>query len=236
MLRIAIAGGNIGASALISLLRGDTNTELVGIFEKNLDSPGAILAKKWNLPVFTEVQSFCNAAPEMVINVTGDVKLSNEIRTASAYKIEVIEGTGARLIWEIIEKQKRAKIEAFKTIEDQKTLFSIMQKLEGSEELADFLGYMLDKTLEMIDAPAGSIVLHEHGAMKLIAHKGLSKRFTENKNWAIIPGGLADDIIRNKKTIIIQDTLKVDYTRNNPALISEKLHWSGPAAGKWICS
>jgi len=223
MLRIAIAGGNIGASALISLLRGDANTELVGIFEKKLDSPGAILARKWNLPVFTEVQSFCNAAPEMVINVTGDVKLSNEIRTASAYKIEVIEGTGARLIWEIIEKQKRARIEAFKTIEDQKTLFSIMQKLGGSEGLADFLGYMLDKTLEMIDAPAGSIVLHEHGEMKLIAHKGLSKRFTENKTWAIIPGGLADDIVRNKKTVIIQDTLKVDYTRNNPALISEKI-------------
>jgi len=82
---------------------------------------------------------------------------------------------------------------------------------------------MLDKTLEMIDAPAGSIVLHEHGEMKLIAHTGLSKRFTENKTWAIIPGGLADDLIRNKKTVIIQDTLKVDYTRNNPALISEKI-------------
>lgn len=223
MLRIAIAGGNIGASALISLLRGDANTELVGIYEKKPDSPGAILARKWNIPVFTEVQSLCNAAPEMVINVTGDVKFSNEIRSASAYKIEVIEGAGARLIWEIIEKQKRAKIEAFKTIEDQKTLFSIMEELGGSEGLADFIGYMLDKTLEMIDAPAGSIVLHEHGKMKLIAHKGLSKRFTENKTWAIIPGGLADDIIRNKKTVIIQDTLKVDYTRNNPALISEKI-------------
>ncbi|HMK49226.1 MAG TPA: response regulator [Thermodesulfovibrionales bacterium] len=223
MLRTAIAGGNIGASALISLLRGDANADLIGIYERNPDSPGAILARKWNLPVFSDVKSLCSAGPEMVVNVTGDANLSTEIRSVSSNKIEVIEGIGARFIWEIIEKQKRAKIEAFKTVEDQKTIFGVITELGEDEGLSNFLGFILDKILEMTDAPAGSIVVREYGKMRLAAHKGLSRRFTENKVWDILPGGLADDILRSKQTVVIQDTLKVDYTRNNPALISEKI-------------
>jgi hypothetical protein len=45
MLKLAVVGGNIGASALISLLRGDADgkLKLVGIYEKNQDAPGVIL-------------------------------------------------------------------------------------------------------------------------------------------------------------------------------------------------
>ena len=223
MLRIAIAGGNIGASALISLLRGDANTELIGIFEIKQDAPGVILAKKWNIPVFEDITSLCAANPEMVINVAGDFNLSNEIRTTSENKIEVIEGVGARLLWEIIEKQKRAKIEAFKTIENQKTVFSLLSKMGEAEQREKFLEHILEKAVELTDAPAGSIVLYEGGEMKLVASRGLSKRFMENKTWGVIPGGLADTIIQNKNIVAVNDTFLVDFTRNNPALISEKI-------------
>lgn len=223
MLRLAIAGGNIGASALLSLLRGDTNTELVGIYEKKEDSPGVILAKKWNIPVFDNIQAFCSANPEMVINVTGDFKLSNVIRETSGNKTEVIEGVGARLLWETIEKQKRARIEAIKTIENQKTVVSLMLKLGIADQFNDFMGLVLEKALEISEAPAGSIAIYDNGEMRFIASKGLSKKFTDNKSWSVIPGGLTDVILHNKEIVAIHDTLKVDYTRNNPALISEKI-------------
>lgn len=223
MLRLAIAGGNIGASALISLLRGDTNTELIGIYEKKQDSPGVILARKWNIPVFDEIKSLCDANPEMVINVAGDVKISNEIRTLSGNRIEVIEGVGARLLWEIIEKQKRAKLEAFKTIENQKTVSTLLSKIPLTDQLNQFLELILEKALELTESPAGSMALSENGEMKFVTSRGLSKRFAENKSWSVIPGGLTDIIIRNREIVAINDTLKVDYTRNNPALINEKI-------------
>jgi len=223
MLRLAIAGGNIGASALLSLLRGDTNTELVGIYEKKEDSPGVILARKWNIPVFNDIQAFCSANPEIVINVTGDFKLSNGIRETSGNKTEVIEGLGARLLWETIEKQKRARIEAIKTIENQKTVVSLMSKLGITDQFNDFMGLVLEKALEISEAPAGSIAIYDKGEMRLVASKGLSKRFIDNKSWSVIPGGLTDVILHNKESVAIHDTLKVDYTRNNPALISEKI-------------
>jgi diguanylate cyclase (GGDEF)-like protein/PAS domain S-box-containing protein len=223
MFRLAIAGGNIGGSALVSLLRGDPNIKLVGIYEKKLDAPGVILAKKWNIPVFEDTKSLITANPEMVINVTGDLNLSNEIRTAFSNRIEVIEGVGARLIWEIIEKQKRARIETFKTLEDQKTIFGLTSKLGVIESIDDFLGQILEKALEITNAPAGSIAVYENEEIKLIASKGLSKRFVENKAWGIISGGLTETVIKNKEIVSINDTLKVNFTRNNPELIRENI-------------
>ena len=67
MVKLAIAGGNIGGSALISLLRGDSNAELVGIYDKKQDAPGIILAKKWNILIFTDVTSLVAAEPEMIV-------------------------------------------------------------------------------------------------------------------------------------------------------------------------
>jgi hypothetical protein len=164
MLRVAIAGGNIAASALISLLRGDANVELIGVYEKKPDTPGVILAKKWNLPVFDEIRSFCSANPEMVINVSGDAHLSDEIRSVSAGKIEVIEGIGARFLWEVIEKQKRAKIEAFRTLENQRVIFSLLSKICGADQLPAFLELLLEKALALVEAPTGCIALSKnHG-------------------------------------------------------------------------
>jgi diguanylate cyclase (GGDEF)-like protein/PAS domain S-box-containing protein len=223
MFRLAIAGGNIGGSALISLLRGDPNTELIGIYEKKQDTPGVILAKKWNIPVFEDIKSLSAATPEIIINVTGNPKLSNEIRLAFGNKIEVIEGVGARLLWEIIEKQKRAKIESLKTIENQKSIFSLTSKLGLAERLDDFLGMILDKALEITNAPAGSIAVYENEEMRLVTSKGLSKRFIENKAWSVMSGGLTEAVINNKESVSINDTLKADYTRNNPALTRENI-------------
>jgi len=223
MLRLAIAGGNIGASALLSLLRGDANTELIGLYETKPDSPGVILARKWNIPVFENVISFCAAGPEMVINITGNSALSNDIRSASQNKIEVIEGVGARLLWEMIEKQKRARVEANKTIEDQQTIFHLITDLPEAGQMNTFLGRILEKAVELADAPAGSIALFENNEMRFVASRGLSKKFAENRSWGVIPGGLTDVIITKKEIIAVPDTLKADYTRNNPALITEKI-------------
>ncbi|MBM4141300.1 MAG: diguanylate cyclase [Nitrospira sp.] len=222
MFRVAIVGGNIGGSALISLLRGDPTTELVGVYEKRPDAPGVILSRKWNIPVIEDIMSLRIVNPEIVINVTGDPKLSNEIRIAFENKVEVIEGIGARFLWEIIEKQKRARIEVFKIAEDQKTIFTAASKLYAAD-FDDFLRFVLDKAVELSESPAGSIAVYENGEMRLVASKGLSKKFIENKAWGAMSGGLTEMILQNKNIVSITDTLKEEHARNNPALMSEKI-------------
>jgi diguanylate cyclase (GGDEF)-like protein len=222
MLRVAIAGGNIGASALISLLKGDANIELTGVFEKKPETPGVILAKKWNIPVFDDIRLLCSANPEMVINVTGDAHLSSEIRSSSGNKIEVIEGVGARFLWEVIEKQKRAKIEAFRTLENQRVIFSLLSKIGTVDQLPDFLEILLEKALALVEAPAGSIAIFEHDEVKVIASKGLSKKF-EQTVWNVMPGDMIDIILKDKEILSVNDTLKSDYIKTVPFLAEEKI-------------
>jgi hypothetical protein len=223
MVKLAIAGGNIGGSALISLLRGDSNIELVGIYEKKKDAPGIILSKKWNIPIFTDVPSLVSANPEMIINVTGDTDLSNEFRLASKNRIEVIEGAGARLLWDVIEKQKKARIEAFKMMEHQKTIFHIISKIGLTGTVEDFMRQLLEKALEITNTPAGSIYVLEHGKLRPIVSKGLSKAVLENQFHDIMPNGLIQAIISTKEVISINDTLKADYMINNPVIMRENI-------------
>jgi len=225
MLNLAIVGGNISASALISLLRGDTSSKLklIGIYEKKQDSPGVILAKKWNIPVFNDIKSLCSSNPEIVINVAGNVDLSNEIRTISGNTIEVVEGAGARLLWEVIERQKKARLEAFKTIENQKAVSNFVSKFGGIDQPPEFFGFALEKAIDLIEAPAGSIAIREDSEMRLVASKGLSKKFFENTSWNVISGGITDQILKNREIFSIADTSKADDTRNNPALMNEQI-------------
>jgi diguanylate cyclase (GGDEF)-like protein/PAS domain S-box-containing protein len=222
LLRLAIAGGGIGGSALISLLRGDSNTHLVGIYETKHEAPGVVLARKWNIPVFADLESFATSNPEVVVNVTGDTEISNKIRDIFKNGVEVIEGVGARFLWEIIEKQKRAKAEVSKTTADQKMLYSLASQLCSSSSLSGFFEIVLAKALDMVNAPAGSIAVYEGRQMKLVASKGLSKRFLENNSWNILPGGITEQVFHKKDFIEITDIMNCNYT-NNPALIAEKI-------------
>lgn len=224
MLKLAIVGGNIGASALISLLRGDTGSKLklIGIYESNQISPGIVLARKWTIPVFEDILSLCSAGPEMVINVTGSVDISNEIRKLSGNKIEVLEGAGARLLWEIIETQKKARLEAFKTIENLKTIGNFLAKFGVTDQSSAFFEGALEGAIALIEAPAGSLAIRENGDMRLVASRGLSKKFIENEPDTM-PGGLIDLILKKREVVSIQDISRSGYTKDNPALISEKI-------------
>ncbi len=223
MLRVAIAGGNIGASALISLLRGDAQIKLIGVFEKKPDSPGVILAKKWGIPVFDEIPPLCSADPEMVINVTGEVRLSDEIRAASGSKVEVIEGVGARFLWEIIEKQKRARIEAFRTLENQRVILDLLSQISGVDQLPDFLDLLLDKALALIEAPSGSIAIREDDHMRVMASKGLGRSFEKDTVWNVRHGDMADTILRAGEILSLNDILHSDLLKTNTVILEEKI-------------
>jgi diguanylate cyclase (GGDEF)-like protein/PAS domain S-box-containing protein len=222
MLKIAIAGGGIGGSALISLLRSDANTTIVGVFEQKHEAPGIVLARKWHIPVFTRLEDLVRAAPEVVINVTGEAEVSSRIRGAFQQKIEVIEAVGARFLWEIIEKQKRAKIENIKTTADQKILFQLTTKLSTAESLKSFLEVLLARTLDIADAPAGCIATYGGRQMKILAAKGLSKKFIEDTTWSSLPEEITERMLNRKEFGELQDVSKTPNLHNT-AIASEKI-------------
>jgi diguanylate cyclase (GGDEF)-like protein len=220
VLKLALAGGNITGSTVLSMLRSEPDIKIVGIYEKNPETPGAALARKWGIPIFDDINILATSAkPEIIFNVTGDAVLSETIRALYSH-IEVIDSIGARFLWKTIEKQKKALVELYKAIEDEKRISLITENMPKTEHLEEFLRFVLEKALEITDSPAGSLALVEDGEMHVLASRGLSKRFTENERWKIMTGGLTDLVIKKKEMVAIPDLSKVNYT-NNAVLMDE---------------
>jgi hypothetical protein len=210
MFRLALAGGNITGSTVLSLMRGEPDVKIVGLYEKNAEAPAALLAEKLGIPVFSDISALAAMEPEIVLNVSGDRNLSEKIRAACS-RAEVIDTAGARLLLKRIEKQKKTMIELLRTIEDEKRIISLAEeKTQGGRDYGEFLRFVLDRALEAADFPAGSIAKAEDGEMELLAAKGLSKRFTENVRWKIMSGGLTDTVLKKREPVAIGDLSLVD--------------------------
>ncbi len=220
MVKLAIAGGNIAGSTVMSMLRGDPDIEIVGIYERNPETPGAVLAQKWGIPLFCDLDIFAKSVrPEIVLNVSGDPKLSEAMRMVLG-RGEVIDASGARFLWKTIEKQKKAMIELSRVMEDQKRIAAVAENMSRAANLDEFMAFVLDRALEIGDAQAGSIALVEGEEMRLAACRGLSRRFSENRRWKVIPGGLTDTVLRKGEIAAVHDISEVGYM-NNPALMRE---------------
>lgn len=220
MVKLAIAGGNITGSTLLSIFREDLDTEIVGLFEKDQNTPGAVLASKWKIPLFDDMRNLIDSTrPEIIINVTSNRKLSETVRVLYP-DVEVIDISGARFIWRSLEKKKKMMIELSRTVEDEKKVISTLDSIFMSDRMELFLDSILNAALEITDSAAGSIALKEDDMMTLYVSRGLSNRFTEKKRWEILSGGLTDLILKKKELIAISDLSEVHYT-NNPLFISE---------------
>jgi hypothetical protein len=90
MVRLAIAGGNIAGSTVMSMLRGDLDIEIVGMYEKDPETPGAVLAQKWGI-LFYDVNILPRKS-DQINNVTGDTTLSSAGRTVRPHRD--IDATG----------------------------------------------------------------------------------------------------------------------------------------------
>lgn len=220
MVKLAVAGGNVAGSTIVSIFREDLDTEIVGLFEKDPNTPGSVLAKKWGIPLFEDIRNLIEKEkPEIIINVTSNRKLSETIRVLHP-DVEVIDISGARFLWKSLEKKKKIMIELSKTIEDVKKVISMIDLLYRTEAIELFLEQILDAALEITNSMAGSVALKDDDMMTLYVSRGLSKGFTEKKRWQILSGGLTDLVLKKKEMIAISDLSQADYT-NNPLLISE---------------
>lgn len=220
MVKLAVAGGNITGSTILSIFREDLDTEIVGLFEKDPNTPGSVLASKWGIPLFKDIRDLVEKVrPEIILNVTANRKLSETIRVLYP-NVEVIDISGARFLWKSLEKKKKMMIELTRTVEDEKRVISTIDLLYRNDSMEFFLDHILNAAMEITDSVAGSIALKEEDMMTLYVSRGLSKRFTEIKRWEILPGGLTDIVMNKKELLAISDTSQFNYT-NNPLFISE---------------
>ncbi len=110
MTRIIIIGAGTGGKALVELFRNDPTIVIVGVVDKNDRAPGVAFARELGLPVMTSYRKLlASAGADLIIDVTGDPQVAQDISKLKPENTEVVGGNSARFIWQLIENRKQTE-------------------------------------------------------------------------------------------------------------------------------
>ncbi len=194
-MRIVIVGAGRGGSALLELFNTCENIEVVGIADRNKNAPGLALARELKVRVFDDLKGLCECRPDIIINVTGVLSVSAQIREhAGCRNVEVVEGNSARLLLGIETSQKKSR-------NDFSVLYQTGIQLTRSKDLQQVLEAVLDSAMHLTETPAGSIALMEAGVMVMKAAKGLSSTFSEASSWTPRKYGLSSFVLSQRELV-----------------------------------
>ncbi|HHT9107889.1 MAG TPA: diguanylate cyclase [Candidatus Wunengus sp. YC64] len=129
MIKIAVIGAGNGGRALLDIFHTNGNVKIIGITDKDKNAPGLNLAKEWGIFVAEDIKEFYSYKPDIIINATGKPGVSEFIKESFPYPIEVIDGLGAKLLWELVSRHQKAK----KDMEDSLTYLQGM--LNDSQDM-----------------------------------------------------------------------------------------------------
>lgn len=109
IIKLLIIGAGKGGLALIEFFQTDPSIEIVAVVDTNPHAIGLIQAQKSGIPVYHRIESFFNQDKltllDLIIEVTGQQKASEEIRRLKSPSTRMISGIAARFIWQLLEER-----------------------------------------------------------------------------------------------------------------------------------
>ncbi|SKA98851.1 Semialdehyde dehydrogenase, NAD binding domain [Caloramator quimbayensis] len=126
-MNIAVVGGGIGGSKIISLLKNVENVNVKIVIDKNFDAIGIKLAKSMNINISQSIDDIDPDQTDIIIEVTGNENVSKIIYEKYGQKCKIIDAEGALLITEIASHDEMIFNKLNKKIEDINNAASIIQ-------------------------------------------------------------------------------------------------------------
>lgn len=224
MQKITIIGAGAGGVSLINILKDSEYVEICGVCDIRADAPGVIEAERLGIKTFTDFEKMLAGCPEtnIVINVTDDPALRVRLDELKLEGLEVMHGSTAALVWELITAQQGARRAAEEQMGELKGLYQLGLKLSSSTDLNEIYGNIIRSATRLTGTPAGSIALLDEssGEMVLAYAEGFSKSFNKFSRWSLRAGGLTNFILNQTEPVIIPDVNALDEGVN-PALALE---------------
>jgi transcriptional regulator with PAS, ATPase and Fis domain len=154
---VAIVGAGKGGRALLEMLVGDPTVTILGIADLSPWAPGIDFARRVNIGVTTDFRELVtDPRTDLIIDVTGNPEVQQEILRLKPPSTEVIGGIGARFMWDLLAERKRSE-----ELEDRYSL--VVRELQAQAE-GDFIIGQNPKMREVTElvarvAPAPTTVL-----------------------------------------------------------------------------
>lgn len=218
--KIGIVGGGTGGVSLLEVFTDNPAIDVAWLTDKDPDARGYVAALEAGVPVETDYKKAILMDADMVVNVTGSRALTSEIKKIKP-GLEVMEGLGARLMWQLVEERRQRVREREKTLKQHEALYHMGLVIENIDSLKDAAFAIVDYATKLTGASAGALALFDDnlGDMKMLACKGFSEAFKVKDRWEIRKGGFTSNVLNQDSPLYIED-LRL-YADPNPVLVKE---------------
>lgn len=198
MIKVAIIGGNVGGGTLLSFLREEPEIHISAIVETSENAPGAVLARKWGIPVLQEIDLLKRYNPDLIINMTENSELSERLRAELG--AEVIGPISAKYFLLTGGKYKSIKSDFSEWTGIIKETDALLKSI-AEKPSEDSFKRIIETLTVLLRASAGLIICPDNSSVKVLASSGLSKRFLEN-NISILKK-LFNDVLKKAEWLRI---------------------------------
>ncbi len=206
MMKVAIIGGGISAGTLLGFLREEPEINVVALVEASTDSPGVILANKWNIPVIKDITLLRQFIPDIVVNLSDDPSISERLKR-EFQDTEIVGPDMARFLLLTGGKTRSLKSEYSECIQSLAKLDALSLEIFDLPDLESASSRILDAVSDITGSSGGFVAMEvSPGSYSLIVSKGLSKGFIDEKNW-LIPEDIMEDTIRKGLPFMVRDTV-----------------------------
>ncbi|MEH7335505.1 sigma-54-dependent Fis family transcriptional regulator [Neobacillus drentensis] len=106
MQNVMIVGAGKGGTAILKILKESEMLNLHAVVDRNLDAPGIQMAQEEGIKTGTCWQSFLNENIDIIIEVTGNDEVFQEIRDTKNKKTVLIPGSVAFLVARLMEEKE----------------------------------------------------------------------------------------------------------------------------------
>lgn len=218
-----IIGAGKGGTALLQIFIDDPEVDIVGICDINSESPGIKLAKEKGIKTTDKHIDFIDKNEiDVVMNATGDEKITADIIKLQKKGLEVVGGIGAKLMWQVISERQKNELETQKLLTEYQSLYKLGLFLSSIESLHELFPAIVQHAIEVTNCPAGSLAIFKEGKgeMQLVAVEGFSDAFSRSTKWKVRQGGLTSDILNTRMPTIIPD-ISMHPKFDNPIMVDE---------------
>lgn len=210
--RILIVGAGNGGRALIEFFLTDPTVEIVMVVDINESAPGMILAREADLPTATkykEVMLGSNLSYDIVVEVTGEDWVHQEILGVKPDEVRMISGAASKFLWALLEERSNNRYlrERYSTIREGNQSSGDEMIFGNSPQMKN-----LEKMIDQV-APTNSTVL-------FTGETGTGKE-------------LAAETIYNRSALVNKPFVKVNCTAFSADIIESELfgHVKGAFTG-----
>src|SRR5437879_4848530 len=153
---------------------GDATVSILGVADVNPWAPGIEFARRFNIPVTTDLREFVtDPRTDLIIDVTGSPEVHETILRSKPPGAEVMGGLSARFVWDLRAERKRTE-----ELEDRYSL--VVRELQAQE--GDFIIGQNPKMREIAElvarvapAPTTVLVRGESGTGKELVARAIHK-------------------------------------------------------------